>query len=178
MEAVIDLEMPSMPIEAELIPYALQVWQKARSLSFYVQCIALEAKSRKGFVIQAVSIELVASAAKGPGVVAVLRNSHLHMNELKTSSDFSTGSFADSRDTASWASQDFDQPKDIPSFGMFSDATCPPDIPKAPKKIKKKKKTRPPTSPGSTTSARSSRSSKSRTSFATAFEDFDQERKD
>lgn len=72
---------------------------------------------------------------------------------------------------------DFDQPKDIPSFGMFSDATCPPDIPKAPKKIKKKK-TRPPTSPASTTSARSSRSSKSRTSFATAFEDFDQERKD
>jgi hypothetical protein len=102
------------------------------------------------------------------------------MEELKTSSDFSTGSFADSRET-SWASQgkhtDFDQPKDIPSFGIFSEATCPPDIPKAPKKIKKKK-TRPPTSPSSSTSARSSRSSKSRTSFATAFEDFDQDRKD
>ncbi|KAJ4757775.1 CRIB domain-containing protein RIC10 [Rhynchospora pubera] len=99
------------------------------------------------------------------------------MHDFKTSSDFSSGSFANSRDT-SWASQDFDQPKDIPSFGVFSEATCPPDIPKAPKKLKKKKKTKSPTSPASTTSARSSRSSKSRTSFATAFEDFEQERKD
>ncbi|KAJ3679395.1 hypothetical protein LUZ60_017406 [Juncus effusus] len=102
-------------------------------------------------------------------------NNPTWMNEFKASSDFQSGNFTQSRET-SWASTDFDQPKDIPSFGLFSEATaCPPDIPKGPKKPKRKK-TKPASPANSSTSARSSRSSKSRTSYATAFEDFEEER--
>ncbi|XP_020100553.1 CRIB domain-containing protein RIC10-like [Ananas comosus] len=102
------------------------------------------------------------------------------MNEFKTTSDFSSttlNNVGQSRET-SWASQDFDQPRDISPFGIFPDSSagteaspCP-DIPKAPTKKTKRRKSKT-ASPSTTTSSssRSSRSSRSRASFGTAIDD-------
>ncbi|XP_072955121.1 CRIB domain-containing protein RIC10-like isoform X1 [Typha angustifolia] len=93
------------------------------------------------------------------------------MNEFKSSSEYSSSlsNFGQSRET-SWASQDFDQPRDISPYGIFSEspyqeASPRPDIPKAPKKTKRKK------SKAASSPTSSSRSSRSRASFATAVED-------
>ncbi|XP_020103416.1 CRIB domain-containing protein RIC10-like isoform X2 [Ananas comosus] len=99
------------------------------------------------------------------------------MNEFKTASDFSSASlsnFGQSGET-SWASQDFDQPREISAYGICPETPAPdsspcPDIPKAPKNTRRKQSK----STSSTSSARSSRSSRSRASFATAIGDVDE----
>ncbi|CAL9104235.1 unnamed protein product [Musa textilis] len=94
------------------------------------------------------------------------------MNDYKTSPDFSSGSLSNfgSREP-SWASQDFDQQRELqPPPEIFTDHPCP-DLPKAPKKRKPKKAKAKSPSP-----ARSSRSSASRDSYSTAFEDFGETR--
>nr|XP_010931823.1 CRIB domain-containing protein RIC10 [Elaeis guineensis] len=63
------------------------------------------------------------------------------LSEFKTSSDYSSASLSNlgqSREV-SWASQDFDQPKELqPLSGIFADHPCP-DIPKAPKRTRRRK---------------------------------------
>ncbi|PUZ50390.1 hypothetical protein GQ55_6G055200 [Panicum hallii var. hallii] len=86
----------------------------------------------------------------------------LQMNDMKGSPDFSSLSSIGPSARTSWASQDFDEPRDISPFGIFpentsQEATPYPDIPKPPRKSRKKSKTGSPRA-----SARSSRSSRSR----------------
>ncbi|KAJ3693625.1 hypothetical protein LUZ60_009105 [Juncus effusus] len=99
------------------------------------------------------------------------------MGDYKASTDFSSlGTVGHSRETSretSWASQDFDQPRDISPYGIFpenNNSEVPtPAIPKPPKKQRRKKSKSKASSPSS--SARSSRSSRSKDSFSSAIED-------
>ncbi|KAF8775091.1 hypothetical protein HU200_005143 [Digitaria exilis] len=85
------------------------------------------------------------------------------MNDMKGSPDFSSLSSIGPSARTSWTSQDFDEPRDISPFGIFSEntsqeATPYPEIPKPPRKSRRKKSKN--DSPRA--SARSSRSSRSR----------------
>ncbi|CAM0911069.1 unnamed protein product [Alopecurus aequalis] len=86
------------------------------------------------------------------------------MNDMKGSPDFaSLNNFGPSTGT-SWTSQDFDQPRDIPPYGILpensgQEATPHPDIPKPPRKTRRKKSSK---NSSPSASARSSRSSRSR----------------
>ncbi|KAG2577208.1 CRIB domain-containing protein RIC10 [Panicum virgatum] len=84
------------------------------------------------------------------------------MNDMKGSPDFSSLSSIGPSARTSWASQDFEEPRDISPFGIFAEntgqeATPYPDIPNPPRKSRKKSMTGSPRA-----SARSSRSSRSR----------------
>ncbi|CAO2164171.1 unnamed protein product [Urochloa humidicola] len=84
------------------------------------------------------------------------------MNDMKGSPDFSSLSSIGPSARTSWASQDFDEPRDISPYGIFpensQESTPYPDIPKPPRKSRRKKSKN--DSPRA--SARSSRSSRSR----------------
>ncbi|KAG0522785.1 hypothetical protein BDA96_07G067500 [Sorghum bicolor] len=86
------------------------------------------------------------------------------MNDMKGSPDFSSLSNGGPSARTSWASsQDFEEPRDISPFGIFSESSVQettqyPDIPKPPRKSRRKKSKN--DSPRA--SARSSRSSRSR----------------
>ncbi|XP_062196735.1 CRIB domain-containing protein RIC10-like [Phragmites australis] len=89
--------------------------------------------------------------------------SPIWMNDMKGSPDFSSLSNNGPSAGTSWASQDFDEPRDISPFGIFpentsQEATPYPDIPKPPRKSRRKKSKH--DSPR--VSTRSSRSSRSR----------------
>ncbi|KAK3121160.1 hypothetical protein QOZ80_8BG0647330 [Eleusine coracana subsp. coracana] len=85
------------------------------------------------------------------------------MNDMNGSPDFSSLSSIGPSARTSWASQDFDEPRDISPFGIFPENTSHesnsyPDIPKPPRKSRRKKSSN--DSPRA--SARSSRTSRSR----------------
>ncbi|EEC72543.1 hypothetical protein OsI_05957 [Oryza sativa Indica Group] len=99
------------------------------------------------------------------------------MNEFTGTEDLSTGSLstttAPSRQT-SWASLDFEQPRSMLPIEILpeksgQEAPSCPDIPRGPRKVRRKK-----TRTSSPTSSARSSSSRSRTSFATAYDAFNE----